>query len=88
MYENLIKEYIENKLTKGDIKNYCNKKNITINNDEINIVYEVIKNKWKTLYKGCEDDKIKIFEYLKTNLNDNLYNNIVDLYNEYKKKIN
>ena len=79
----LIKNYI-NKLTKEDILNYLNKENITVSNDEIDLLYNSIKNDFDYVLNN------NFYEYLeqyKFKLNTNLYNKIIEKYNEYKKFI-
>ena len=44
MYENIIKNYVD-KLTKEDIINYSKKEDIFLNDNEINVIYDEIKNK-------------------------------------------
>lgn len=88
MYEKLIENYINNKLSKEDIKNFAKKENTEITNDEIDIIYETIKKDWKTIYKGCNDDIYDIFENLKSKLSPKVYEKVLELYNNYKKKIN
>ncbi len=79
----LIKNYIR-KLKKEDIINYLNKENIKANDNEINLIYSEIIN-------NCEKiDMINFDEYIlkfKNLLNNNLYNKIIEKYNEYKKFI-
>ena len=49
MIEKYLKFYIS-KMNKNDIKNYCIKNNITIDDDELEIVYTYIKENW---YEMC-----------------------------------
>jgi len=79
----LIKNYI-NKLQKEDIINYLNKENITANDNEIDLIYNSIKNDFD--YVIHNDFNVYLEKY-KSQLNENLYNKIIEKYNEYKKFI-
>lgn len=84
MYEYLIGEYVNNKLTEQDINNFALKKNIHLTEDEIRTIYVYIKNYWKEFYKG---DPTELFIELKEKLNKETYDTIIKLYEEYKNKI-
>ena len=74
MYENIIKNYVD-KLTKEDI---------FLNDNEINVIYDEIKNKWKQLYNG----NTRVITDLENKINNKAYNKLIDLYNTYKKFLN
>lgn len=80
MYENIIKNYV-NKLTKNHIKNFCIKENITISNEEINIIYYYIKNNWKDIMYN-PNPYLKI---AKEKLNKDVYEKLLDLKDKYLK---
>lgn len=83
MYENIIKNYVD-KLTKEDIINYSKKEDIFLNDNEINVIYYEIKNKWKQLYNG----NTRVITDLENKINNKAYNKLIDLYNTYKKFLN
>lgn len=83
MYENIIKNYVD-KLTKEDIINYSKKEDIFLNDNEINVIYYEIKNKWKQLYNG----NTRVITNLENKINNKAYNKLIDLYNTYKKFLN
>lgn len=83
MYENIIKNYVD-KLTKEDIINYSKKEDIFLNDNEINVIYDEIKNKWKQLYNG----NTRVITDLENKINNKAYNKLLDLYNTYKKFLN
>lgn len=83
MYENIIKNYVD-KLTKEDIINYSKKEDIFLNDNEINVIYDKIKNKWKQLYNG----NTRVITDLENKINNKAYNKLIDLYNTYKKFLN
>ena len=79
----LVKNYIS-KLKKEDIINYLNKENIPYNNEEVDLIYEAIMSNYQNI------DNINLESYIsnyKYNLNETLYNKIIEKYNEYKKFI-
>ena len=82
MYENIIKNYVS-KLTLEDIKRYAPIKNINANEEEMQIVYEFIKNHYDKL---LSQDMPFIENKLKNKLRPSLYNTLLNLYNEEKKK--
>ena len=84
MYEIIIRDYV-NKLTEEDIINFCNKKEIIIDDNETKILYLYAKNYWKEFYKGNPNE---IILELKEKLNENAFNKLYNLYIDLKKKIN
>ena len=83
MKKNLIISYI-NKITKQDIINYLNKENIEYTNDELDLIYNAIKNDYEVILSNDFDKYITNYKF---NLNEKLYNKILEKYNEYKKFI-
>lgn len=77
-----ITEYIK-KLTKEDILRYGIKQNIVLTKDELDIIYNYIKNKYQDIF----DNPIKVINEIKGNVRDNVYNKILELYNKYKNYI-
>ena len=77
-----ITEYIK-KLTKEDILRYGIKQNIVLTKDELDIIYNYIKNRYQDIF----DNPIKVINEIKGNIRDNVYNKILELYNKYKKYI-
>ena len=80
--KNEIVKYISS-MNKIDIVNYCKKNNISISDDEINILYDFIKNKYDIFFNNSE----LFFSDLKSLISTILYNNILKLYDRYKKFI-
>lgn len=82
----MIKKLIENKinnLTLDDLKILSNNKNINLNNQELNYLYNKIKSNWYAfLYINPEP----ILYDIKNNINPNSYNKLLDLYYYYKNK--
>ena len=55
-----------------------------LNDNEINVIYDEIKNKWKQLYNG----NTRVITNLENKINNKAYNKLIDLYNTYKKFLN
>ena len=79
---NLIKIYIKN-LTKENIKNYIDKNNYVISNQDIDIIYFYIKNYHNEFF----NDPDYILNKIKKDISINTYNILLDLYNKYKSYI-
>lgn len=80
IYTTLIKKYI-NYLEPIHIKNYANNKNIIINDEEINIIYNFIK----TNYIELLENELTLLK-LKPLIREELYNEIIKEYKENKAK--
>lgn len=83
MYHSLIKNYIK-KLTHKDIYDFALKQNIKLENKELNIIYNYIKNDWETIVFG---NPTNLFNEFKNKVNINTYNKAMELFNKYKNKI-
>ena len=79
----LIKNYIS-KLKKDDIINYLNKENLPYSNEEVDLIYDGIMSNYQNLENIDFNTYITNYKY---NLNETLYNKIIEKYNEYKKFI-
>ena len=73
MNKNLIINYIE-KITKQDIQKYISKENIEHTKEEIDIIYQAIKNDYNEILNNFQN---YIFKF-KNRLNTNLYNKIIE----------
>ena len=82
MKDKLLKNYINN-LKKEDINAFALNNNITLSNEELDIIYDTIKNDYSNLLNGNHD---KVFEKLNNKLSTDNYDKIIDLFFEYKKK--
>lgn len=79
----IIKKYVDN-LTKKDIIDFSNKEKIPLNNKEIDIIFNTIKNDYNILIDG---DAEIIFLKLKEEINEDAFFKIFDLYKKYKNFI-
>ena len=83
MYEILIKEYIK-RLSLKDINDFAIKKGIKLLDNEDKKIYNLIIKYWKDIYNGNTNEA---FTKLKNEVSEDTYNNIINLYNEYKKRL-
>lgn len=80
---NLIEDYVR-KLTKDDIVRFSLKQGITLNNEEVNYIYNYIKKEYKTIIFGNPKD---ILKELKDKVREFTYNKTVALYAKYQEKL-
>ncbi len=81
MYFNLIKNYI-NMLNKDDIVSFAKRENFILNNEELDIIYNAIKNRWEEIY----NNGINVISEYKDKLNSNTYDKLIELHDRYKNK--
>lgn len=82
MKEKIINSYV-NKLTKDDIISFSTKNGIYLTNDEIDIIFEIIKRDWKEILNNPNH----ALSNLQGKISDNAYNNIINFYNLYSDKL-
>lgn len=78
----IIYKYID-RIRKIDIMNYGIKEGIELNDEEINLIYFYIKNRYMDFFNNPDD----IFREIEGNVRDNVYRKIIELYNKYKRYI-
>lgn len=81
MYFNLIKNYI-NMINKDDIVSFAKRENFILNNEELDIIYNAIKNRWEEIY----NNGINVISEYKDKLNSNTYDKLIELHDRYKNK--
>ena len=79
----IIINYIK-KLTKNDIYRYCVNNNIPINEEEVDVIYYYIKNRYNDFFEGHE---LELLEEIKYKVRSFTYNKILELYYKYRDKI-
>ena len=82
MQRSFIINYAKN-LTKEDIYNFVKSNNISISDKDIDTIYNHIK----TYYNVFFEDPIKYIKMLKGKINDDIYYQILMIYDKYKDKI-
>ncbi len=83
MNKNLIKKYASN-ITKEDILKFGESEGVNINNNELDTIYNIIKNRQDEILDGNFYEIIKNY---KTKFNPILFNKIIEKYEKYKKFI-
>ena len=83
MNKNLIKKYALN-ITKEDILKFGESEGVNINNNELNTIYNIIKNNQDEILEG---DFYKFINNYKNIFNPILFNKIIEKYEKYKKFI-
>jgi hypothetical protein len=82
MSEFLIKNYIS-KLSLSEIDEFSKKQGLSLDDDELNIIYNYIKNDWHTIIYG---NPRPILDDLKSKIDEYSYQRIEKLYVEFKNK--
>jgi predicted sulfurtransferase len=82
MKEKIINSYI-NKLTRDDIIAFSKKNDINLENNEIDILLEIVKNDWKELLSNPD----QFLADIRNKVSDNTYKNIIYFYNLYSDKL-
>ena len=84
MKEMFIKKYVD-MLTKEDILKFASLNNVELSSNEVDIIYNAIKNEWKTIV--FDDYKIILNKY-KNNFHVEKLKKIEELILLYKNKFN
>lgn len=82
MYEAIIKKYINN-ITMDNIYDYCNNNDIRITGKDANTIYRYIK----TYNIDILKNPLYYLEDIKNKVNIDIYNKLIVIYNENKKKL-
>ena len=80
MNKNIIIAYLK-KLKKEDIITYAHKEKIILTNQELDLIYNNLKNN----YENILTNPLKEINKLKDKLSINTYNKLLELYSKYKK---
>ena len=83
MYKQLILNYINN-IKKEDITSFSLKQNINLKIDELNIIYDYIKNESARIINNPHE----VINEIKDKVSLPVYNKILELYNKYKIFLN
>ncbi len=79
----LIEDYVK-RLSKSDVKRFALKQGITLDTEEIDIIYNYIKKDYKTIIYGNPKD---ILINIKSKVKPLSYNKIEAVYEKFKDKI-
>ena len=80
MKKEIIIKYF-NDLSKEEIYKYLDKYNINLNDEEYEFLTNIINEK----YNDILDENIYLFKLIKDTINEDAYNKLIDLFNQYKK---
>lgn len=75
----IIYQYI-NRLRKEDIVRYCNNHGIFVDNNDLDVVYNYVKNDYKRFF----DNPIGVLNEVKYKVSDYTYDEIMKMYDKYK----
>ena len=79
MYKNIVINYIKN-IKIEDLDNYIKNNNITISEKDKTTIYNYIKKYYNVFF----NDPIKYIKILKGKIDDEIYYNILMVYDKYK----
>ena len=79
MNKTVILNYIS-KINKTDIINYAQKQGIIINDNDVDIIYYYIKNKYNDFLNNPQD----ILNEIQDKISNNIYLKLLELYGKYK----
>ena len=82
MYKNLIVNYIKN-MTMEDVNSFIEKNNIEISEKDKRVIFNHIKKYYNVFF----NDPIKYIKMLKGSIDDNIYYEVLTLYDKYKYKL-
>lgn len=84
MRDYLLQTYIE-RLSKDDIVEFSKNQGVTLDDNELEVIYDYLKIHWRTFYYGNPRD---LLEELKTKLSEDTYCKIEALYRQAKEMLN
>jgi len=79
----LVSEYIK-RLTRDDVVSFANNQGVVLDDDELEIIYDYVKNKYKTVLYG---NARSVLDELKEKVRPMTYQKIETLYLQFKNKI-
>mgnify|MGYP004458800813 FL=1 len=82
IYKKIIENYINTTLNPSIIKDYASNNNFNISSSESIILYNFIKENYKFILNGNDEVLLK----LKRLIREDLYEEVIRLYNYYKNK--
>lgn len=82
MKEKLISEYVS-RMTLDDVNNFALKNGIILKDDEVKLIFNHIKNNWRTIVFG---NPRWILDELKSKLDNTSYQKIESLYIYFKNR--
>lgn len=78
----IIYEYI-NRIRREDIINFSKMRGVELSNEELEVIYYYVKNEYKRFF----NNPLEVLNEAKEKVSSNTYNEIINLYNNYKSFI-
>lgn len=75
----IILKYMD-KLTKEDINKYASSQDISLKDNELDLIYAYIKKYSRRIL----NEPLDVIDEIKDDLSDNVYNKLLELYDKYK----
>ncbi len=82
MHKLIILKYME-KITKDDIRKYAQSQDTTLDDNELDLIYNYIKKYPKRIL----NEPLDVIDEIKDDLSNNVYQKLLELYQKYKDKI-
>lgn len=79
MHKFFINQYVS-RISKDDVNQFAKKNEIFLNDQELDIIYENLKQNWEVVLYG---DPTSLFQELKTKLKPDSYEKGLQLYRQY-----
>ena len=80
MKKELVIKYINN-LDEDEVKDFLINNNINLNNEEFEFLFNIVKEKYNDIF----DENIYLFKLIRDTINEDAYNKLIKLFNQYKK---
>lgn len=80
MKKEMIIKYIKN-LDKDEVKEYLDNNNIKLNEEEFDFLFNIVKEKYNDIF----EENIYLFKLIRDTINEDAYNKLIKLFNQYKK---
>lgn len=76
----MIIKYIKN-LEEDEVKEYLDNNNIKLNEEEFDFLFNIVKEKYNDIF----EENIYLFKLIRDTINEDAYNKLIKLFNQYKK---
>ena len=80
MKKELVIKYINN-LDEDEVKDFLINNNINLNNEEFEFLFNIVKEKYNDIF----NENIYLFKLIRDTINEDAYNKLIKLFNQYKK---
>ena len=80
MKKEMIIKYIKN-LEEDEVKEYLDNNNIKLNEEEFDFLFNIVKEKYNDIF----EENIYLFKLIRDTINEDAYDKLIKLFNQYKK---